>query len=159
MARIEINTFVQAPPDRVFDLARSIDLHTVSTSSSGEKAVRGTTTGLLGLNEEVTWRARHFGVWQELTAKMTLLDRPRHFRDEMLKGAFQSMAHDHYFEPANGGTMMRDLFVFESPLGILGKFANFAFLKSYMKSFLIERNRILKETAESSEWRRYLEDV
>jgi len=65
MARIELSLYVAAPADRCFDLARSVDAHLRSTAATGERAVGGRTTGLLELGEEVTWRARHFGVHQE----------------------------------------------------------------------------------------------
>ena len=40
----------------------------------GQVAVGGRTSGLIGLGEEVTWRARHFGVTQHLTSKITAFD-------------------------------------------------------------------------------------
>jgi hypothetical protein len=45
---------------------------------------------------------------------------------------------------------MRDEFNYESPLGWLGKIADFLFLRSYMQSFLEKRNLLIKEEAESS---------
>jgi hypothetical protein len=57
--------------------------------------------------------------------------------------------------PCNG-TTMRDLFSFQSPLGILGRIADVVFLTRYMKSFLIERNRVIKATAESDDWKQYI---
>ena len=45
---------------------------------------------------------------------------------------------------------MRDEFNYESPLGCLGRVADFLFLRSYMKSFLEKRNLLIKEEAESS---------
>lgn len=138
MPTIELDTFIAAPVGRVFDLARSIDLHTKSTTSTGERAVAGVTSGLIGQGEEVTWRARHFGVWQSLTVRITEFERPTHFADTMLSGAFRSMEHHHYFEQVGSGTTMRDVFSFQSPLGILGRIANNLFLTRYMKSFLIE---------------------
>lgn len=71
MPVIELATSIAAPIERVFDLARSIELHTNSTLSTGERAVAGVTSGLIGQDEEVTWRARHFGVWQSLTVRVT----------------------------------------------------------------------------------------
>jgi hypothetical protein len=67
MSVIQLTTIILAPVERVFDLARSIDLHVASTAHTGERAVAGVTSGLLGPGEEVTWRAKHFGVWQHLT--------------------------------------------------------------------------------------------
>ncbi len=156
MPTIELATFIAAPRERVFDLARSIDLHTASTASTGERAVAGVTSGLIGLGEEITWRARHFGVWQSLTVRITAFERPHHFADAMLRGAFQRMEHDHYFEPSSGGTAMRDIFTYESPLGTLGRIADFLFVERHMRSFLTERNRVMKAAAESDGWKQYL---
>ena len=83
MALLRLSTFVRAPVDRCFDLSRSIDLHTESTAKTGERAVAGVTAGLIEMGEEVTWRARHFGVWQELTSRITAFDRPHHFRGRL----------------------------------------------------------------------------
>jgi ligand-binding SRPBCC domain-containing protein len=159
MPVIELSTSIEAPVDRVFDLARSIDLHTNSTSSTGERAIAGVTSGLIGQGQEVTWRAKHFGVWQSLTVRITDFERPGHFADSMLRGAFRRMEHHHYFEPSGSGTRMRDVFTFESPLGFLGRIADFLFLTRYMRSFLIERNRVIKAAAESDDWKQYIRPI
>ena len=70
MPVIQLTTSIAAPIERVFDLARSVELHTDSTSSTGERAVAGVTSGLIRFGDEVTWRARHFGVWQSLTVRI-----------------------------------------------------------------------------------------
>jgi ligand-binding SRPBCC domain-containing protein len=158
MPTIHLSTSVEAPIERVFDLARSIDLHTDSTSSTGERAVAGVTSGLIGAGEEVTWRARHFGVWQSLSVRITIFERPTHFADVMLRGAFRRMEHHHYFESTQDGTVMRDVFSFESPLGVLGRVADGLFLTRYLRRFLIGRNGVIKAAAESDEWKRYLRD-
>src|SRR5438105_1962219 len=122
MGRIELVTHIAAPPDRCFDLARSLELHMRSTAATGERAVGGTTTGLLGPGQHVTWRARHFLVWQELTSRITGYDRPRWFRDEQSRGIFQRLEHDHLFEAAPaGGTIMRDIFDYRVPLRCRGR--------------------------------------
>ncbi len=62
MAILKLSTLIAAPRERVFDLARSIDAHQKSTGRTRERAIAGVTTGLIGLNEEVTWEAFHFGI-------------------------------------------------------------------------------------------------
>lgn len=158
MATIILQTDIAAPRERVFDLARSIDAHQDTTAATGERAVAGVTSGLLGLDEEVTWQAKHFGVVQKLRVKMTLFERPSHFRDVMLEGAFRSMQHDHSFEEKDGKTVMIDRFEFFAPLGILGRIAEQLFLIRYMRGFIEERNAVLKQTAESEGWQKYLPD-
>lgn len=156
MVEIELVTFIAAPRERVFDLSRSIDLHQRSTERTREQAVGGRTSGLIGLDEEVTWRARHLGVTQHLTSHISGYERPRWFRDEMVRGAFAWMAHDHWFDEAEGGTLLRDSFRFAAPLGPLGRIAEVLVLRRYMTRFLKARNTVIKQVAESDEWRRYL---
>ena len=148
MAIIVLDTIINAPIEKVFDLSRSIDLHIESTKQTGEKAIAGRKSGLIELGETVTWRAKHFGIWQNLTSKITDYTYPTFFADEMVGGAFKSFRHEHHFSVAENGTLMRDVFMFESPLGALGKLGNFLFLKKYMTDLLVERNRVIKNAAE-----------
>ena len=156
MPKIHLQTFIKAKKELVFDLSRSIDLHLLSTKKTNEKAIAGKTSGLMELNDTVTWRAKHLGVYQNLTSIITALDKPNYFVDEMVKGAFKSFKHRHYFEDLNNGTLMIDIFEYRSPLGFLGKLANKLFLKKHMTSFLIERNNVIKESAESEKWKEIL---
>jgi ligand-binding SRPBCC domain-containing protein len=148
MPKIELLTQINAPIETVFDLSRSIDLHIESTKQIGERAIAGKTSGLIGLGETVTWRAKHFGIWQNLTSKITAYKYPDYFVDEMISGAFKSFRHEHHFSDVDSQTLMRDVFVFESPLGIVGRFFNWLILKKYMTDLLVERNRVIKESAE-----------
>ncbi|MEZ5004399.1 MAG: SRPBCC family protein [Chitinophagales bacterium] len=156
MPIIELETFIQADIEIVFDLARSIDLHKISTQHTNEEAIAGRTSGLIELGESVTWRAKHFGVYQTLTSKITAFDRPNNFTDKMTKGAFKSFNHQHLFKKANNGTVMIDIFDYQSPLSILGRVADVLFLKNYMTNLLIQRNSIIKEFDESDKWEKVL---
>jgi ligand-binding SRPBCC domain-containing protein len=158
VSRIEIETIVHAPIERVFDLARSIDAHVASTPGTEERPIAGKTSGLIDLGEEVTWQARHFFVRQHLTSRIVLFDRPTHFRDSMVKGAFKRFDHDHFFTSQGDGksTLCRDVFEFEAPLGPLGKIADWLVLHRYMMRLLQTRLRILKELAEGDDWKMHL---
>ena len=149
MTIIELTTHIDAPIERCFNLARSIDLHLESMSQTGEKAIDGRTGGLIERGETVTWRAKHFGIWQTLTSEIIEFDFPNSFSDEMTEGAFKSMRHEHLFFAVNDQTVMKDIFVFELPYGIFGEFVNFVFLGRYMTKLLRKRNKVIKEAAES----------
>ena len=157
MAVIELSTEILAPRERVFDLARCIDAHQDSTEGTHERAVAGVTSGLICFNDEVTWEARHLGVRQRLTVRVTSFNRPQHFQDIMVAGAFKSMRHDHEFFEHPNGTLMVDRFEFQSPFGILGRVVDRLVLRAYMRRFLLRRNITLKRLAESETWSRYLE--
>jgi ligand-binding SRPBCC domain-containing protein len=156
MLTIEVATHIRAPIARCFDLARSIDLHVRSAAATGEQAIAGTTRGLLGLHQEVTWRARHLGVWQELTSRITAYAYPDHFRDEMVRGAFRSFVHDHRFRSELGGTTMFDVCRFAAPFWPVGWLAERLVLGAYLRRFLEGRAAVIRQTAESEEWRSYV---
>ncbi len=156
MPIIKLETEINAPVERVFDLARSIDLHKDSMSKYDEKAVAGVTSGLIEMDETVTWEATHFGVRQNLTSKITAFDRPRYFRDSMVSGAFTRFDHDHFFESIGEKTLLKDVFDFDSPLGILGNIADFLFVENHLKEMLEDRNALIKRIAESEDWRKFL---
>ena len=158
MPVLRLWTSIAAPPEQVFDLARSIDAHQQSTEGTGERAVAGVTQGLIGMGDEVTWEARHLGIKQRLTVRITGFERPARFQDTMISGAFKSMKHDHEFIAQPTGTLMVDRFEFESPFGILGRTFDRVFLARYMRRFLVQRNAVLKDLAESEGWKRFLAD-
>lgn len=138
----------------MFDLARDIDAHVASAKGTDEHPVegKGKTSGLMEVGDEVTWRARHLGITQELTSRITIFDRPRHFRDSMVCGAFARFDHDHFFdEDRAGATIARDVFDFAAPLGPLGRIAEALFLERYMRRFLEVRMDVLKQLAERGE--------
>jgi len=153
MPRIELRTEINAKKELVFDLSRSIDLHKISTEQTNEEAISGKTSGLIEMNESVTWKAKHFGIYQTLTSKVTEFDKPNYFADEMISGAFKRFKHEHHFSESENGTLMVDFFDYESPFGILGKLADNLFLEKYMSELLAQRNLVIKEFAESEKWK------
>lgn len=150
MPVISLTTEISAPIEICFDLARSIDLHMHSVSHTNERAVAGVAAGLIGADQEVTWRARHFGIWLSLTSRITAFDRPCHFRDSMKSGPFKRFDHDHFFEFNNGMTVMRDRFDYTSPLGLLGHIVDTVFLQPYLTTLFTRRNEALKRAAETN---------
>ena len=156
MPTIRLITKIKAKQNIVFDLSRSIDLHLISTEETNEKAIAGRTSGLIELGETVTWRAKHLGVYQNFTSKIIGCSKPDYFADEMLSGAFKSFKHEHIFTYNNGETILEDIMVYESPLGLLGRIVDYLFLENYMTYFLKKRNETIKQFAESENWKNIL---
>jgi ligand-binding SRPBCC domain-containing protein len=149
MPIIRLETYINAPIERCFDLSLSVDLHRHSVAHTHERPVAGVTSGVMKLGDSVTWEAVHFGIKQHLTSKITAYERPYRFTDEMVRGIFQEITHIHEFVPQPPGTLMIDLFTFHAPLGILGRLAERLVLTRYMKGLLLIRNRHLKQVAEA----------
>jgi ligand-binding SRPBCC domain-containing protein len=153
VSRIELVTRIAAPADRCFDLSLSVEMHLASTEGTSERAVAGVTSGVLGLGNEVTWEARHFGRRRTLTMRITAYDRPKTFRDELVSGPFRRLVHDHFFDSVGERTEMRDVFEVHTwvpPFDAL-------VLAPYFRRFLRRRNDAIRRIAESDEWQRYVD--
>ena len=124
MPTIHLTTFIAAPVNVVFDLSRHIELHKESMTKYKEEAVAGTRFGLMEKDETVTWKAKHFFKTRFLRVKITEMKKPDSFTDEQVKGDFKMMKHEHHFKPCENGTIMIDLFHFETPYGTFGKMFN-----------------------------------
>jgi ligand-binding SRPBCC domain-containing protein len=149
MTRIIIETRIHAPIELCFDLARDVNAHVESAAFSSERAVEpGRTQGLLELGDLVAFEGRHFGVKQRFVAKITLLDRPKRFDDEMVRGSFKWLRHVHEFEFDNGVTTMRDTLEWKAPFGAIGRLADRLFLRRHMHWFVSTKQNTLKQVAE-----------
>ena len=148
MPTICVETIIRAPIERCFDLACDPDLHARSVAQTGERVVSRTGSGLLGLGDVVTFEARHFGIRQRLTARVTRFEPPYLFEDRMVRGAFRSVVHLHAFGRTDAGTRMVDTFAYEAPLGPLGMLAARLFLTRYLRRLLTARAAFLKRHAE-----------
>jgi ligand-binding SRPBCC domain-containing protein len=156
MSSIHLTTFITAPIERVFDLSRSISLHKISAVDSNEEAVGGIMSGLININETVTWQAKHLFKTRQFTSGIAAMTRPDHFTDEMIKGDFKSFRHEHHFKSANNGTIMIDMISFESPYGFIGRLFNRIYLENYIEKFLAMRNAVIKDYAETEKWKAIL---
>jgi hypothetical protein len=159
MIRFEESTLIAAPVDRVFDLSRSVEVHLLANVHDNEQAlaIGGVTTGLVDLGQQVTWRAKHFGFWHNLTSKITAMEAPNYFQVTMVKGIFRFMQADHRLRSLPSGvTELNDVFTIAAPLPILGPIVEGLFLRRYMMKLNRERNAVIKQLAESDDWQRYL---
>ncbi|MFH8612509.1 SRPBCC family protein [Streptomyces sp. NPDC018029] len=147
MQHFEVVTAVAAPPDQVFAVCLDVESHTRSMADSSERAVGGRTRGELALGDTVTFQARHLGLTWRLKARITSYDRPRCFVDEQESGPFKRWRHAHHFEPdGTGGTIMRDVIDFASPLEPVGRIVDRLLLRRYMSRLIRIRNAYLAST-------------
>ena len=156
MPIIHLTTFIAAPVNVVFDLSRHIGVHKESMSKFKEEAVAGIRFGLIEKDETVTWKAKHLFKNRFLRSKITAMTKPDMFTDEQVQGDFKMMKHEHHFKPCENGTIVIDLFHFESPYGMLGQWFNSLYLTNYLKRLLEQRNKTIKEFAETGKWKKLL---
>ena len=148
MPIVTLVTEIHTPIERCFDLCRDLEVHSRTVAYTRERLVGAKTTGLAEAGDVLTFEAVHLGVRQRLVSCISEVDRPRLFADDMVSGAFARLRHVHTFTATEHGTLMRDCLDWASPLGVLGKLADWLFLERYMLRFLVTRNRNLKAIAE-----------
>lgn len=143
----ECVTITDMPRQELFEKSLNIDAHAGSMAESGEQAVGGVTSGQIGLGEQVTWRAKHFGIPLRMTSEISDLMEPSGFTDQQVRGPFKKFHHVHEFHAADAGTIMVDRIQFEAPLGPLGWLAERLVLSWYMPRLIRVRNAFLVNTS------------
>ncbi len=159
MPTITLFTRIKAPLEQVFDLSRSLDFHLDRLSDPGEKISAGQSTGLLELDSTVTWVGSPFKFRQELQTKVTALQDGSHWTEERISGPFSQMKQTHSFSSEKAATVITNKFSYKTSRGPIAWFVENAFLTALLRRHLADRNRILKEVAESEDWQRYLPDT
>ncbi|MDO3410862.1 SRPBCC family protein [Saccharibacillus sp. CPCC 101409] len=151
MSEIHEEILIHAPIGVCFDAARDIGLHprTVWPHTRERALPGGITEGKMELGDRVLFEAVHFGVRQRLLSVVEQMEYPYFFVDTMRRGAFRHMTHRYEFEEKPGGTLVRDILVFASPLGPLGRLFDRLVLKRYMRAFILYRQRELKKAVEA----------
>jgi ligand-binding SRPBCC domain-containing protein len=67
------------------------------------------------------------------------------FVDEQREGPYKMWHHQHHFRAINGGVEMIDLVHYQLPLGILGRFAHWLFVKKQLKDIFDYRYQKMEE--------------
>ena len=151
MGRVVRETRIDAPRERVFDLARHVEAHVATMPDERADGA----TGLLEPGDRVTFHQRQFGVPFSLTAELTQLDRPRRFADEQLAGVFGSLVHIHTFQGTDEETVMRDDVRFTMPLGPVGRLGE-PVARRRLQRLVDYHAGALRELAEGEGWREFL---
>ena len=149
MTRLLMRTEIAAPPERCIDIALTVETH-LDYPGSRERVVDGVTSGRMGLNDYVTWESRRFGVPVRMTSKITELDEPHYFVDEMQRGPFKSWRHVHRFERTDAGTLMTDDVEYRVPFGPIGAVVDRLFVRRYMRRLASQLTAYIRTLAERS---------
>jgi ligand-binding SRPBCC domain-containing protein len=157
MVRIKLNTWVDAPVERCFKLATSVEFLIASARPTKEMAASGVTSGLLREGDSVKWSAQHFRVRFTHTSLVEVWKPFLHFRETVTAGIFARYEHEHFFAAMDDGTRVRDELTFVARFGTVGRMLESLVLRRYITSLLKRRNAALKQAAESQEWRLYLD--
>lgn len=148
MPIIHLETLIDAPVELCFDLSRSVSIHP-------NPPIAGVTSGLMELDDTITWESVHFRRKQTVTSKISEMERPHRFVDVLIQGTLKKIIHEHVFEVKDGKTLLIDHFEFASYGGVFGLLLDNLLLKNYMRTLLLKQNEHLKAIAESGQTENY----
>ena len=148
MITIRLTTWVNAPIERCFLLATSRRLSSSGKAGAGHGAAQGS----LGVGDRVVWKAGT----RSYVSQIDTIRPYSYFHEVMVTGFFRHFEHDHHFATMDDGTRVRDEIRFAAGLGPLGKLFELT-LRAALGKMLVARNAELKQLAEGSEWRRYVD--
>ena len=109
-------------------------------------------------DETVTWRARHLFKNRLFADKDHGNAEARHVcRMNRHRGDFKMMKHEHYFKPCDNGTIVIDLFHFESPFWYAGPLVQWSLSYKIHEAAAGKKNDTIKQICESGKWKKLLE--
>jgi ligand-binding SRPBCC domain-containing protein len=71
--------------------------------------------------------------------EITQVNHLSYFVDEQREGPYQIWHHEHFIREIEGGVRMTDIIHYKVPFGILGKLANFLFVKAQLRNIFSYR--------------------
>ena len=82
-----------------------------------DRPIAGTTSGLLSLNDFVVWEGKHFRKLRRFKMRITEMNIPYSFTNQMVDGALKAMRHEVHLKSCTNGTIMIDILHFETAYG------------------------------------------
>lgn len=86
-----------------------------------------------------------FGIPMYWMTEITQVRELEFFIDEQRVGPYTMWHHQHFFREIEGGVEMEDLIHYRVPLGILGDFANWLFVRKQLEGIFEYRFKTLEE--------------
>jgi len=85
------------------------------------------------------------GIPIKWVTEISHVNEPHFFVDEQRVGPYTIWHHEHHFKKVEGGIEMIDIVHYKLPLGILGKFAHWLFVKKQLNEIFDYRTQAMEE--------------
>ena len=80
--------------------------------------------------------------WRTLITKY---DPPHEFIDEQMKGPYNFWHHTHKFKKVDGGVEISDKVIYSIPMGIIGRFLHFLWIKRDLEKIFSHRKKVIND--------------
>ena len=155
MFTISDTIHIRAPIERCFLLSTDIEL---VGRILNMRPIAGKTSGRVEMGDKLLWAGWKFGFPQTHETLITRFEPPSFFQDTMGRGRFKRFQHDHAFFEVDGYTLLTDKIRFSLPFGLPGRLVGQYILLPYITRTLRRRLLLLKQVAEGSDWRQFVEN-
>lgn len=102
-------------------------------------------TDSIGEGTEIRYRLKVHGLPVGWVSRIIDWDAPRSFSDIQITGPYRFWCHRHLFEPANGGTWIRDRVHYGLPFGPLGKIFTKNLVGKDVQNIFLYRQKIIRD--------------
>ena len=155
MFTVSDSIHVNAPIDRCFLLSTHVGLASLTLQM---KPVSGKTAGTLGPGERVIFAGWRFGLPHAHEVAITRYDRPGSLESSIRRGRLTRYQYSHQFIEIDGQTLIIDKLRFSLPFGWIGKKLARQLVLPAAAALVRKRLELLKQVAESGQWRLYLSE-
>lgn len=146
MTRFEFVQFVPATIDTVWDFFSSPSNLAKITPSAMAFTITSPSTLMMYPGMLITYNVSPvLGVKMNWVTEITQIRKNMYFIDEQRSGPYSIWHHEHHFREVEGGVEMRDILYYKVPFGLVGKLADFLFVKAKVKQIFEFRNLRINE--------------
>ena len=156
MPVIHLTTIVHAPVERVFNLSRHRGLYVQCMQWHPQKHSASKSLGLLEEGELLSWQAKIFGKNRLFRTKLSQMQPVGFLQQVMPQSNWIHICHQQHFKPLANGAVMIDEFSFQPAHPAWNNLFLRLLVTPRLRRLLERKNAIMKQVAESEEWKQYL---
>ena len=135
--------FINAPIEKIFDFfSKPENLKKITPEKLSFKILTPTPI-VMNKGTLIDYTIRLFKIPIHWRTVITDYDPPHKFVDQQLKGPYVFWHHTHTFEEKDGGVEMIDKVSYVIPMGLLGRFMHFIWIKNDLKKIFSHREKII----------------
>jgi ligand-binding SRPBCC domain-containing protein len=144
---------IQASLEELWDFVSSpVNLKQITPASMGFDIISAGLPEKMYPGMIIRYRVKPFaGIPMQWVTEITHVEERKFFIDEQRIGPYSFWHHQHLLEPLDNGILMTDIVSYQPPFGLLGRFANFLFIRRQLDTIFRYREKALQKKFPSPE--------
>lgn len=144
---------IQTSLEELWDFVSSpVNLKQITPASMGFDIISSVLPEKMYPGMIIRYRVKPFaGIPMQWVTEITHVEERKFFIDEQRIGPYSFWHHQHLLEPLDNGILMTDIVSYQPPFGLLGRFANFLFIRRQLDTIFRYREKALQKRFPSPE--------